>query len=640
MLLLRLTCFFFIYLVSGPLLAAEPITFFKTGIGKSTEEEVVDLSNLQVVVGDRLRVRIESYDDINVTVRRAFISESDNLVLSGEVSAFQSLTLVIGTDGTVVGSISTKENSFRLYSENGTAFAEWLDPYNTLVPTGTDAYTLPAGDTGDGEFFSVEDTAPVVSPPSNLNYPVYQSSEAVIDLYMYYDKDLSNPSLVIDEQLEILNWLFENMNVDLEARVVGKKRVDVAENIGPKEVLASMRNREAPFQNIDSLRLSAGADVVHFLRGDTADGSDNCGYAQLGVFRGRGIREGFLGNSIIASGCSAVFQHEFGHNLGLKHDRTTVEEEGGSEGAYNYSYGSRVSGEYRTIMAYGAPSEYPVYGTYSWPEVTCDNSPCGTPPFRSDSADNRRSIENTKRLVSGYGGDFEYAAIQEFGGEGTCSSDDKPWEGLVMLNGSAYEIEVKYVAYLRSDGSLFYGRDFGSKELVIDAGSDQGWGYCLEADDNPIGTDIREAYFVYENPETGALIEGTHVFFDDNYSGDYAVVRSAAGVGGSVVGNPSLQAKVNAEAEITFKPNSGYKLSSVSGTCPGSLHYNVYTAEPVYGDCWAIASFEPLEGVDLVQQHFTNLLQTVMSVRGAQSSSAKADASDPAVSSNSNQALR
>ena len=162
-----------------------------------------------------------------------------------------------------------------------------------------------------------------------------------------------------------------------------------------------------------------------------------------------------------------------------------------------------MSGEYRTIMAYGARSEYPVYGTYSWPEVICDNSPCGTPPSESDSADNRRSIENTKRLVSGFGGDFEYAAIQEFGGEGTCSSDDKPWEGLVMLNASASEIEVKYVAYLRSDGSLFYGRDFGSKELVIDAGSDQGWGYCLEADDNPIGTDIREAYFVYENPETG-----------------------------------------------------------------------------------------------------------------------------------------
>ena len=114
MLLLRLACLFFIYFVSSPLLAAEPITFFKTGTGKSTEEEVVDLSSLQVVVGDRLRLRIENYDDIVVTVSRSFISESENLVLSGEVSAFNSLTMVIGSDGTVVGSISTKENSFRL----------------------------------------------------------------------------------------------------------------------------------------------------------------------------------------------------------------------------------------------------------------------------------------------------------------------------------------------------------------------------------------------------------------------------------------------------------------------------------------------------------------------------------------------
>ena len=116
MLVLRLTCFFFICLVSKPLLAADPITFFKTGIGKSTEEEVADLSSLEVVVGDRLRLRIENYDDILVTVRRAFISESDNLVLSGEVSAFQPLTMVIGADGTVVGSVSTKENSVRLTS--------------------------------------------------------------------------------------------------------------------------------------------------------------------------------------------------------------------------------------------------------------------------------------------------------------------------------------------------------------------------------------------------------------------------------------------------------------------------------------------------------------------------------------------
>ena len=380
---------------------------------------------------------------------------------------------------------------------------------------------------------------------------------------------------------------------------------------------------------------------MHFLRGASADASEACGTAGLAVERGLGLRYRNVGNSIIKDGCPIdIFAHEFGHNLGLGHDRATAEDkDGGDGGAYFYSYGSRVAGEYRTVMAYGR-SEYPPYNTYSWPEATCSNSPCGAFPFRSDSADNRRTIENTKRIVSGFGGAFEYGAIHEYPDTGTCGSGDEPWRGISINNSSASEIEVRYVAYLKADGSLYNGRDFGSKEFVIDAGSDRGWGYCGKESDNPIGGSIREAYFVYENPETGELIEGTHVFFDDNYTGDYAVVRAAAGVGGSVVGNPSLHAKVNAETEITFKPNSGYKLSSVSGTCPGSLHYNVYTAEPIYGDCWAIASFEPLEGVDLVQQHFTNLLQSVMSVRGSNSSSAKASSEERSASESLNQALR
>ena len=98
--------------------------------------------------------------------------------------------------------------------------------------------------------------------------------------------------------------------------------------------------------------------------------------------------------------------------------------------------------------------------------------------------------------------------------------------------------------------------------------------------------------------------------------GDYGIVRAAAGVGGSVVGHPSIHARVDAEVEITFEPDYGYKLDEVTGTCPGSLHYNVYTAEPLYGDCWAVASFRPLESNERVQQHFNNLLDTVMFSRG------------------------
>ena len=47
-----------------------------------------------------------------------------------------------------------------------------------------------------------------------------------------------------------------------------------------------------------------------------------------------------------------------------------------------------------------------------------------------------------------------------------------------------------------------------AKNSLLTLVASRGWGYCRVADDNPIGTDIREAYFVYENPETGAANRG------------------------------------------------------------------------------------------------------------------------------------
>jgi hypothetical protein len=170
--------------------------------------------------------------------------------------------------------------------------------------------------------------------------------------------------------------------------------------------------------------------------------------------------------------------------------------------------------------------------------------------------------------------------------------------------------------FLRADGSSYFTGAFDDGEFVLQAGYNNSWGYCREEDDQPVGSEITEAFFTYKNPETGEEVEGTHIFFDDDYDGDYGIVRAAAGVGGSVVGHPSIHARVDAEVEITFEPDDGYKLDEVTGTCPGSLHYNVYTAEPLYGDCWAVASFRPLESQERVQQHFNNLLDIVMFGRG------------------------
>ena len=229
---------------------------------------------------------------------------------------------------------------------------------------------------------------------------------------------------------------------------------------------------------------------------------------------------------------------------------------------------------------------------FSNPDSDCLGDPCGVSPEYSDSADNKRTLSNAKFIVAGYeGSGFDHAAVQEAPRYASCA-DGKPFRGLLMSNASQYTVEVMARTFLRADGSTYFAGAFNEGQFVLLAGQSSSWGYCAEEDDQPVGSEITEAFFTYKNPETGEEVEGTHLLFDSDYDGEYGIVRAAAGAGGSVVGHPSIHARIDAEVEISFQPNYGYQLSEVTGTCPGSLHYNAYTAKPLYGDCWAIANFE------------------------------------------------
>ena len=251
------------------------------------------------------------------------------------------------------------------------------------------------------------------------------------------------------------------------------------------------------------------------------------------------------------------------------------------------------------------------------PSSSCYGIPCGNAPSEADSADNRRTLMNSARIVSSFEGtDFDSTSIQFWPFTSNWCEGDVGYRSHAVKNSSPYDISIRERVFLNGDGGVFTSREYETGQFIVKSGKDNGSGYCDTTADQPFGDDIRESYFVYENPITGRLVEGTHILWDDNYDGDYGIVRAAAGVGGSVVGHPSIHARVDAEVEITFEPDYGYKLDEVTGTCPGSLHYNVYTAEPLYGDCWAVASFRPLESNERVQQHFNNLLDTVMFGRG------------------------
>jgi hypothetical protein len=651
MFFIRITSLLFISLLAKNVLAAEALTFFKTGDGDSDPQEITSIEDFELVSGDRLLIRTDVYKDISAEIRRAYVSVEGNKVFSGTVLETLALRLVVSPTGDILGSVSTPTASFNLFSDGGAPFIESADSYQNQLPIDSVgngvALDLPISDAFTTKSFKVTESR---ISPENARFPEYSTDDTTLDVFIYFDEDLSSPKLVIDYLIEYTNDIYDVMGLELQFQVAGTQKIDIAEDVQSEKVLQDIRERNSPFTDLDKRIASSGADLIHYVRGEDTI-SDECGIANLSVRYGIGLKEGNAGiTNFRAEGCRAdrdhTFTHEIGHNLGSSHNREEYDTDPG--GAYEYSFGSRVSGEYRTIMSYGDGSTFPLYGTFSWPEARCSGIPCGVSVNKSDSADNRRSINNTKRLVTAYGGDFNPSGIQEishtmlnklYDEPLTCESG-APWKGWLIFNNSSSAVEVVYGTLLRPDGTVYVAGSLSDGELNVQPGEFDSWGYCGDGEEQPIGSDVGEIYFVYEHPDTGELIEGTHVFFDDNYSGDYAIVRAAAGPGGSVVGNPSLHARVNVDTEIIFEPDYGYKLSSVSGTCPGSLHYNVYTAEPVYGDCWAIANFEPLEGVDLIQQHFSNLLQTVMSVRSNEASSAKAEASEATVSTNSNESLR
>ncbi len=89
-----------------------------------------------------------------------------------------------------------------------------------------------------------------------------------------------------------------------------------------------------------------------------------------------------------------TFAHEVGHIFGCNHDRdhTTV------EGAFSYSYGHDQPGVFATIMSY----DNPTIKYFSNPNVLYNNQPTGIPEGQPNSADNAKTINNTRIIVSNF----------------------------------------------------------------------------------------------------------------------------------------------------------------------------------------------------------------------------------------------
>ena len=227
----------------------------------------------------------------------------------------------------------------------------------------------------------------------------------VADLYS------GDPETRIVHVLEYGNLALESSGVDARFRLVHLEEILYSEQVSGENALDAMQAEEGIFSGLDARRVAAGADLAVLFRPYNDD--DNlCGIAAISDIGREGDFEDVLRSDMLSHtyiDChSSVTAHEFGHNMGLGHDRL----ESSNTGTFRWSRGHGVDGEFVTIMAYESGYSWaPTLRYFSSPNTQCrgetgDTYSCGvTRTDTEEGADAALSIDTVRFQVANWSPD-------------------------------------------------------------------------------------------------------------------------------------------------------------------------------------------------------------------------------------------
>lgn len=230
-----------------------------------------------------------------------------------------------------------------------------------------------------------------------------------IDVMVLYTNGMASkyPSSQITTRIQYLidqaNLAYTNSNINTQLHLVHSQQVNYTDDSagGMNEALTDLTDNNGVFSGVETLRDTYGADQVTLLRTFVDEG---CGLAW--VIKDASANYSYAvthdGSKTDNSGyycADLTYAHEIGHNMGVTHDRANA----GSSGIYPYSYGyQNPSSLFRTVMAYNCPNGCPRVTHFSNPNANYQGNVTGIAEGQADSADNAKSINQTRVAMAGY----------------------------------------------------------------------------------------------------------------------------------------------------------------------------------------------------------------------------------------------
>jgi len=435
---------------SGPSSNSNPVAFQDSAVtGSFTDQHAVIRSRsvaldpealAKLKPGQSLTLNFFSDATLHADIEQSRHSGLYTTHLQGTIQNHpNSSVLMVIHDGAVAGIVRTTDSgTYRIRSAPGRGqIVEQIDDFK-FPPCGTGP---------DQHVHALPDAEPQLNQnDGSVGCPIF------VDIMIVYTpeaRDLEGGTAQIQAiailAIDATNAAYGNSQIDHFVRLVYLGEVDYAETGFFGIELGRLRDPADGFMDeVHPLRDQYGADLVDLLISHT-EGGTICGIAYLMT----NVSPGFAadGFSVCNTGCVSggfVFEHEIGHNMGCHHDRATVMAGGGGQGAFDFSYGHRFTGnnfvEYRTIMSY-APGERIPY--FSNPNIVYQGQPTGVVQGSTDPKGNPNSADNalTHNLTAGTVASFRPAAAGSPGSPHTWSAPDYI-QPIDLLTGDQFGVSV------------------------------------------------------------------------------------------------------------------------------------------------------------------------------------------------------